>query len=112
MGVRRQCTAAPAAARSTPTTPENGHSTCAFCPATIEDAWQRVGNYEDQYNNARLHRAIGYGTPADKLNGLEKHIFDERDRTLKEARERGALSRQAVACDLSPDHTDLVSDGG
>lgn len=68
------------------------------CPATIEEARKRVANYVDQYNNARLHSAIGYVTPNDKLNRREKQIFEERDRKLEEARERRALSRQAVAC--------------
>ena len=31
---------------------------------------------------------LGYVTPADKLIGLEKEIFAERDRKLEEARER------------------------
>ena len=33
----------------------------------------------------RLHSAIGYITPADKLTGLENVIFAERDRKLEEA---------------------------
>lgn len=70
------------------------------CPATIEDARRRVADYVDQYNHRRLHSAIGYIAPADKLTGLEKEIFDERDRKLEEARERRALSRQSVACEV------------
>jgi putative transposase len=69
-------------------------------PATIDEARQRVADYVEQYNQTRLHSAIGYITPADKLNGLEKEIFDERDRKLEEARERRALSRQSVACEF------------
>ena len=53
-----------------------------------------------QYNQTRLHSAIGYITPSDKLNGLEKEIFAERDRKREEARERSALSRQGVACEV------------
>jgi hypothetical protein len=68
------------------------------CPATIEESKQRVATSVDQSNNARLQSAIGYVTPADKLNGLKKQIFEVRDRKLEEARERRALSRQAVAC--------------
>lgn len=67
------------------------------CPATIEDARRRVVDYVNRYNHQRLHSAIGYVTPADKLNGLEQRIFNERDRKLEEARERRALARQAVA---------------
>lgn len=57
------------------------------CPATIEEARRRVAEYVEQYNHARLHSAIGYITPADKLNGLEKEIFSECDRKLEEARQ-------------------------
>jgi len=36
-----------------------------------------------EYNEVRLHSALGYVTPFDKLQGSEKPIFDERDRKLK-----------------------------
>ena len=49
----------------------------------------------DHYNNARLHSSLGYVTPADKLIGLEKEIFTERDRKLEEARERRATARRS-----------------
>ena len=35
----------------------------------------------------RLHSAIGYVTPLDKLEGREEEIWKERDRRLEEARE-------------------------
>ena len=41
----------------------------------------------------RVCIALGYVTPADKLTGLEKEIFAERDRKLEEARERRATVR-------------------
>ena len=44
--------------------------------------------YVDHYNHVRLHSAIGYLAPADKLNGLADVIFAERDRKLEEARSR------------------------
>ena len=47
------------------------------------------------YNHVRLHSAIGYVTPADKLNGLEQVIFAERDRKLEQARQRRQAARQA-----------------
>ncbi len=36
----------------------------------------------------RLHSAIGYVTPADKLEGHAEQIFAERDRKLAEAADR------------------------
>lgn len=46
------------------------------------------------YNTGRLHSAIGYVTPRDKLLGKDKEIFDERDRKLAAARDRRAQLRQ------------------
>ena len=50
--------------------------------------------YIEHYNTVRLHSAIGYVTPADKLNGRDKEIFKERDRKLEEARELRKQKRQ------------------
>jgi len=41
----------------------------------------------------RLHSAIGYITPKDKLNWREKEIFAERDRKLYQARELRKMRR-------------------
>ena len=51
--------------------------------------------FVEHYNTTRLHSAIGYVTPRDKLEGREMAIFEERDRKLQEARERRAARRQA-----------------
>ena len=48
----------------------------------------------DHYNRVRLHSAIGYVTPLDKLKGREPQIFAERDRKLEEARRQRQLRRQ------------------
>jgi hypothetical protein len=40
---------------------------------------------------------LGYITPADKLNGLERVIFAERDRKLEEARRRRQAGRHTTS---------------
>ena len=55
-----------------------------------------VGEYVAHYNNERLHSAIGYVAPNDKLNGNEKQIWEERDRKLDEAREMRKARRMAT----------------
>jgi transposase InsO family protein len=66
------------------------------CPEDVEDARRRIAAFVQEYNQVRLHSALGYLTPADKLNGLEKVIHDERDRKLEEARARRQQARRAV----------------
>jgi hypothetical protein len=61
------------------------------------DATRRyIAAYVGYYNNVRLHSALGYVTPADKLAGLDVAIFAERDRKLDEARDRRAVTRRAA----------------
>jgi len=57
------------------------------CPLSLEDAREVVENFVEHYNNIRLHSAIGYVTPLDKLRGNEKSIFKRRDEKLHQARE-------------------------
>ena len=56
-------------------------------PLSLEDARRIVGKFVDDYNNVRLHSAIGFVTPRQKLEGQELRIFAERDRKLAAARE-------------------------
>jgi len=63
-------------------------------PLTVEDARRLVDGYVTHYNEVRLHSAIGYVTPKDKLEGREAEIFAQRDRKLAEARERRRAARQ------------------
>ncbi len=63
---------------------------------SLEDARRIVANYVGHYNTVRLHSAIGYVTPKDKLEGREPLIFAERDRKLEQARERRKQKRQAA----------------
>lgn len=66
------------------------------CPLSFEDAKRLVEDFVVHYNTKRLHSAIGYITPKDKLKGNEKHIFAERDRKLHEAREKRRSKRRAA----------------
>ena len=63
-------------------------------PLSLDDARRIVEKYIEHYNNVRLHSAIGYVTPADKLNGRDQKIFKERDKKLEEARELRKQKRQ------------------
>jgi len=63
-------------------------------PLSLEDACRLVAGYMDYYNQVRLHSALGYVTPKDKLEGKEKEIFAERDRKLEAARAWRAERRQ------------------
>ena len=64
-------------------------------PLSLDDARRIVADYVVHYNTSRLHSAIGYVTPQDKLNGRAPEIFAARDRKLAEARERRRQQRQA-----------------
>jgi transposase InsO family protein len=66
------------------------------CPSSLQEALRLVASYVDRYNHVRLHSALGYITPADKLNGLDQEIFAERDRKLEEARERRRAARREL----------------
>ncbi|MEO1618143.1 MAG: integrase core domain-containing protein, partial [Planctomycetota bacterium] len=61
------------------------------CPGNLEEAMKQISAYMVHYNTVRLHSAIGYVTPADRLSGLDKEITAERDRKLEEARLRRRL---------------------
>jgi transposase InsO family protein len=65
-------------------------------PGSVGEARKLVTSYVEHYNQVRLHSALGYVTPADKLAGKEPLIYAERDRKLEEARARRAAARQAA----------------
>jgi transposase InsO family protein len=65
-------------------------------PLSLEDARRLVARFVEHYNTVRLHSAIGYVTPADKLLGLEAVIHAERDRKLHQARQQRRQRRRAT----------------
>ena len=59
------------------------------------DAQRLVIDFVDHYNNRRLHSAIGYITPKDKLQGRAETILAQRDAKLVAAREARKAQRKA-----------------
>ena len=63
------------------------------CPLSLADGRRIVAEFVDHYNTQRLHSAIGYVTPADKLAGRETEIFVLRGLKLATARALRAQMR-------------------
>jgi len=57
-------------------------------PSSLEEARSVVTTFVEHYNHVRLHSAIGYIKPIDKLEGRENQIRKQRDALLEAARER------------------------
>jgi transposase InsO family protein len=70
-------------------------------PLSLEDARRIVDQFVRCYNTKRLHSAIGYVTPKDKLEGREGAIFADRKRKLAQAREKRARHRQQVVPEIT-----------
>lgn len=69
-------------------------------PLSLDQARALVGEFVDHYNDVRLHSAIGYVTPKDKLEGKAEAIWQARDRKLEAARERRRQRRAEKDCCL------------
>jgi transposase InsO family protein len=65
-------------------------------PLCLEDARRAVADFVKTYNEQRLHSAIGYVTPADKMAGRAEAIHAARDAKLTEAKKRRARARQSL----------------
>lgn len=63
-------------------------------PSSLEKVRRVVAEFVERYNRVRLHSAIGYVAPADKLAGKEEEIWAARDRKLEAARQRRRQRRQ------------------
>ncbi len=71
-------------------------------PLSRDDAHHAVTEFVQTYNQVRLHSAIGYITPKDKLEGRAEQIHAERDCKLAAARERRAAQRNATTTTTTP----------
>ena len=66
-------------------------------PLSVEDARRIVADFVAYYNERRLHSAIGYITPKDKLAGRAEAILAEREVKLAAARQARKNRRQGKA---------------
>ena len=64
-------------------------------PLSMDDAIRIVTEFVEHYNNRRLHSAIGYITPADKLAGRAEQILATREAKLNAARDARKATRKA-----------------
>ena len=64
-------------------------------PLSLDDAIRVIIGFVDHYNNRRLHSAIGYITPYDKLLGRAEAILAQRDAKLDAARQARKARRKA-----------------
>lgn len=64
-------------------------------PLSLSDAQRLVTDFVDHYNNRRLHSAIDYITPGDKLCGRSEAILAAREAKLAAAREARKEMRKA-----------------
>jgi putative transposase len=76
-------------------------------PLSLDEARRITLDYVEHYNSVRLHSAIGYVTPNDRLHGRHEAIYAQRDRKLVEARERRKAARQTEH-DKPPCHTPVT----
>jgi putative transposase len=64
-------------------------------PLSLGDARRLVGEFVRHYNEVRLHSAIGFVTPRDRLEGRDGEILAARRRKLEAAREQRRARRVA-----------------
>jgi putative transposase len=64
-------------------------------PLSLDDACRLVADFVAHYNDQRLHSAIGYITPKDKLAGRAEAIFAAREAKLDAARQARKAMRKA-----------------
>ncbi len=75
-----------------------------------EDATNQIAEYVRHYNEDRLHSAIGYIAPKDKLDGRDSQIIKERDQKLEAAREARKQKRLEMRSALASRKTSTTAD--
>ena len=71
-------------------------------PGSPEAARRVVAEFVTYYNHHRLHSAIGFVTPADRLAGRAEAIWAARDQKLEAARARRRLEWQEGSTERHP----------
>lgn len=64
-------------------------------PLSLDDAIRMGTEFVEQYNDRRLHSAIGYITPKDKLAGQAELILAAREAKLNAARHARKAMKKA-----------------
>jgi putative transposase len=70
-------------------------------PLSLEDAKRVAGEFIEHYNHVRLHSALGYVTPLDRLANRHLAIYKQRDQKLENARQQRKLKRQQLAATIA-----------
>jgi hypothetical protein len=77
---------------------------------SLEDATNQIAEFVRHYNEDRLHSAIGYISPKDKLEGRDRQIFKERDQKLEAAREARKQKRLEMRPALASGKTSTTAE--
>ncbi len=72
-------------------------------PSNYKEAKKYVGQFVESYNYQRLHSAIGYVTPYDRMLGIDKELIENRKLKLKRAHEIRKLEWQRLKNNNSVD---------
>ena len=70
-------------------------------PLTLDDAKRVTATFIDHYNQVRLHSALGYIAPTDRLANRHRSIFQQRDLKLEAARQIRKIKRQQLAAAIA-----------
>lgn len=69
------------------------HAIRPLTPLDLPEAKRITGDFIDYYNTTRLHSAIGFIAPLDRLHGRQHCILAARDKKLEDARLRRKIAR-------------------